>query len=139
STLEVHGRRFADGADRHVDSHLLGHPDEEQVDMERPAVDRVDVDIVDEDRPRLLAVDREVDQGVGSQMAAKLLEVVAVEGDVRGIDAVAIDDGRDLAGTAEAGDLLAGDLSMFGGGCRAGGGPDGNLWSGVTSSFGVFR
>ena len=37
-------RRGAGRDERDVDGQLLGHPDEEQVDMERPAVHRVDLD-----------------------------------------------------------------------------------------------
>ena len=42
--LNVDGRRVAGGDERDVDRQLLGHRDQEQVDMERAAVDRVDLD-----------------------------------------------------------------------------------------------
>ena len=91
----VHDRDGRAGRDeRDVDRELLGHPDEEQIDMERPAVDRVDLDAVDEDRAGLLAVDRQVDQGVLADVAAEQVELVGVDGDALGLDAVAEDDGR---------------------------------------------
>ena len=76
--------------------------------MERAAVDRVDLDAVDEDRAGLAAVDRQVDQGVLAGLAAEQLELVGVERHVLGADAVAVHDGRQATGAAEAGDLLAG-------------------------------
>ena len=90
-----------------------------------PAVDRVDLDRRDEHRTRLAAVDRQVDQGVRAGVPAELLELVRVDRHAGGVDAVAVDDGGQLAGVAEAGDLLAGDVAMFGGERRAGGGHDG--------------
>ena len=71
---------------------------------------------------RLLAVDGQVDQRVRAGVAAELLELVRVDRDAGRIDAVAVDDGREAAGAAEAGDLLAGDVAMLGGQRRAGGG-----------------
>ena len=65
------GVRLAGGDERHVDGQLLGHPDEEQVGVERPAMDRVDLDVVDEDRLGLLAVDRQVDQRVRAGVPAQ--------------------------------------------------------------------
>ena len=90
--------------------------------MQRSAVDRVDLDARDEDRPRLLAVDREVDQGVGADAPAEQLELVRVDRDVGGVLAVAEHDGRQAAGVAQVADLLAGDVAMLGGQRRAGGG-----------------
>ena len=52
--------------------------------MERPAIDRVDLDVVDEDGPGLLAVDRQVDQGVLAGVPAELLELVGVDRHVVG-------------------------------------------------------
>src|SRR5262249_12994389 len=80
-----------------------------------------DLDAVDEHRARLLAVDRQVDEGVRARMPAELLELVGVDGDVVGRLAVAVDDGRGLAGLAELGDLLAGRFAVFGSQRRAGG------------------
>ncbi len=104
-------RGRADRDERHVDRELLGHPDEEQVDVERPARDRVDLDAVDEDRLGLLAVDRQVDEGVLAGLAAQQLELVGVDGDARRIEAVAEDDAGQAAVAAEAGDLLADDVA----------------------------
>ena len=92
--------------------------------MERPAVDRVDLDAVDEHRAGLARrrpTGRPARSGRCGGGAAR----------TRGrrprrcrVDAVAVDDGRQPAGVAEAGDLLAGDLAVFGGQRRAGGGHD---------------
>jgi hypothetical protein len=46
-------------------------------------------------------------------LASELLEVVRVDGDVRRILAVTVDDGREPTGRAEFRDLLAGDLAVF--------------------------
>ena len=89
--------RRAGRDERDVDRQLLGHPDEEQVDVERPAVHRMDLDALHEDRAGLLAVDRQVDQGVLADVAAQQVELVGVDGDVLGIDPVAEDDGRQAA------------------------------------------
>ena len=90
--------------------------------MERPAVDRVDLDAGDEDRAGLAAVDGQVDQRVRAGVPAKLLELVGIDRDAVGVDAVAVDDRRQAAGVAEAGDLLAGQFAVFGGQRRSGGG-----------------
>jgi hypothetical protein len=90
--------------------------------VERAPVDRVDLDVVDEDRLRALAVDPEVDEGVRPNVLPEDLELVRVDRDVRRPDPVTVDDGRKLACPAEVGDALAGDLAMFGGKTRAGGG-----------------
>ena len=120
--------------ERDVDRQLLGHPHEEEVHVERPAIDRVDLDRGHQHRLGLRPVDGQVDQRVRAGMPAQLLELVGIDRDaVRG-DAVAVDDRRQAAGVAETGDLLAGQLAMFGGQRRAGGGhvvePLGRWWSG---------
>ena len=119
---DLDGGGDADRDERHVDRQLLGHPHQEQVDVERAAVDRVDLDPVDEDRAGLAAVDRQVDQGVRAGVPAQLLELVGVDRHVVGAFAVAVDHGRQPAGVAQAADLLAGDLAMLGGQRRAGSG-----------------
>ena len=109
--------------ERHVDGQLLGHPDQEQVDVERPAVDRVDLDAVDEDRARpCRRRPTEVDQGVPAGVPAQLLELVGVDRHVVGAVAMPVDHGRQLAGVAQAADRLAGDVAMRGGQRRSGSG-----------------
>ena len=93
--------------------------------MERPAVDGVDLDPADEDRAGLVAVDRQVDQGVRADVPAELLELVGVDRHALGRLAVAEDDGRQAPVAAETGDLLADDLARLrgeGGTGRRGGG-----------------
>ena len=51
--------------------------------MDDATVDRMDLDALDQDRVGLLAVDRQVDQGVRAGVAAKLFELVRVQRDVR--------------------------------------------------------
>src|SRR4051812_42484258 len=97
----------------------------------------MDLDRGHEHRLRLLAVDRQVDKSVLTRVSAKLLEVVGVDRDARGIDAVAVDDGREAAGVAKAGDLLAGQLTMFGGKRRSGGGHVVGTSDAVSGSFGL--
>jgi hypothetical protein len=46
-------------------------------------------------------------------VAAELLEVVSVDGDVRRALTAAVDDGRQATGRAKVRDLLAGDLAVF--------------------------
>ena len=113
--LVLDAARRAGRDEPHVDGQLLGHPDEEQVDVERPAVDRVDLDPADEDRAGLLAVDRQVDQRVRADVAAEQLELVGVHRDVLGSIAVAEDDGRQAARRGGPGDLLADHLARLGG------------------------
>ena len=62
--------------------------------MERPPVDRVALDPLDQHRRGLLAIDRQVDKGVLPDPPVEQLEVVAVEAQRCGRDAVAEDDGR---------------------------------------------
>ena len=81
--------------------------------MERPTGDRVDLDALDQDRPGLLAIDRQVDQGVLSGLAAQELEVMKIDGDAGRLDAMAEDDAG-LARAAERGDLLADDVARLG-------------------------
>ena len=117
--------------ERDVDGELLGHPHEEQVDVERPPRHRVDLDTVDQHRLGLLAVDGQVDEGVGAGMATKLLEVVAV-------DETLVDSrprpnttaGR-RAVAAQRGDLLADEFARLGGegGTRGRGGGHGSCWN----------
>ena len=76
---------------------------------------------VDQDRLGLVAIDRQVDQGVWSGVPAQLLEFVRVDRDVGRLDPMTVDDGRQASGAAQAGDLLAGDLAMFRGQRRASG------------------
>ena len=101
AALELDGRRFAGRDERDVDRQLLGHADEEEVHVEGPPVDRMDLDRRDEDRARLRPVDRQVDQRVRAAVAPKLLEFVGIDRDAGRVDAVAVDDGRKAAGTAE--------------------------------------
>ena len=70
----------------------------------------------------LAAVDGQVDQRVRAGVPAELLELVGVDRDAVGVDAVAVDDRGQAAGVAEAGDLLAGQFAVFGGERRSGGG-----------------
>jgi hypothetical protein len=81
---------------------------------------RVDLDVVDEDRVWLLAIDRQVDEGVGPRLAPEELEVVGIDRDRRRGNAIAVDDRREFAGSAQHGDLLADDLAGRGGKGRAG-------------------
>ncbi len=114
--------RRADRHERDVDGHLLGHPHEEQVHVDDPPIHRVDLDALDEDRLGLLAVDRQVHQGVGARVAAEELEVVGVDREVARVDAVTVDHRGQAPGLAEAADGLAGDVAMLGGQRRAGSG-----------------
>ena len=65
--------------------------------MEGPTGDRMDLDLVDQDRLGLLAVDRQVDDRVGADAATQQLEVMGVDRERRRRDAVAVDDGGELA------------------------------------------
>ena len=80
------GGRDAGADERDLDGQLLGHPDDEQVDVERPAADRMDLDAVHEHGAGRAPVDREVDQRGRAGPAAKQLELVGIERD--GLDSV---------------------------------------------------
>jgi hypothetical protein len=56
-------------------------------------VDLVQLDAVNEDRLRLRAVDRQVDEGVGADVAAEGGELVGIERDGGRLEPVAVDDG----------------------------------------------
>src|SRR3954447_26378563 len=134
AVLILDSRRDAGRHEGHVDDQLLGHPDEEQVDMDRAPVHRVDLDAVDEDRSGLLAMDRQVDQCVLTGLAPEQLELVGVDRDVLGIEAAAEDDGGEPAASAENGDLLAELLARLGREAQAGRGSGGHrsgtsVWS----------
>ncbi len=53
------------------------------------------------------------------------------------IDPVAVDDGREAAGSAELGDLLADDVAILGGQRRAGGGHDAEPLDRMLSGCGL--
>src|SRR3954464_5540294 len=134
AVLILDGRRHAGRHEGHVDDQLLGHPNEEQVDMDRTPVHRVDLDAVDEDRTGLLAVDGQVDQRVLAGLAPEELELMGVDRDVFGIEAAAEDDGRKPAASAKDGDLLAELLARLGREAQAGRGGGGHrsgtsVWS----------
>ena len=109
--------------------------------MDRPAVDGMDLNPVDEDRLRLAAVDRQVDQGVLADLATKEVELMSVDRDVLGVDPVAIDDGRQPALAADRGDLLAGDRARLGGeaGTAGRGGGHRGSTSGLADSSSLGR
>ena len=90
-----------------LDGQLLGHPDGEQVHVERTPVDGVDLDAADEHRPGLAALDLEVDEGGRAGVLAQLLELVGIDGDGLVVGAVAVDDAGQAALLAETGDGLA--------------------------------
>ncbi len=115
------GRGLAARDESDVDRELLGHPNQEQIRMERSPRHGMDLDTVDEHRVRLVTVHRQVDQRVRPDTPAQDLELVRVDRHVRRVDAVAVDDGRQAAGGSELLDGLAGHLAGFGGQRRAGG------------------
>ena len=121
AAVQRHGRRLADGDERHVDGQLLGHADQEQVDVERPAVDRVDLDARGRGPAgpsRRRPTGRPARSGRCWRRSCS--NSWASTRDVRRVDAVAVDDGRAGGRPAEAGDLLAGDLAVLGGQRRRG-------------------
>src|SRR5690606_16039523 len=94
--LEVHG---------HVDGDLLALAHDDEVEVLDDLVHRVLLHILDE-RELALAVDLQVEHLVG--LADDERRLVARQGDVHRLGAVAVDDGRDLAGGAQAaGEALA--------------------------------
>ena len=82
--------------------------DREQVHVERAAVDRVELDAVEQDRARAPAVDGEVHQGRGTHVAAQQVELVGVERDCLAGHVAAEHDRGQAALAADPGDLLAG-------------------------------
>jgi hypothetical protein len=91
-----------------LDRELLGHPDREQVDVDRPPGERMDLDRMHDHRARLLPVDREVHERGGADVPAEEVELVRVDRDGLALGAVAVDDGGQEAIVPEPGDLLAG-------------------------------
>ena len=80
--------------------------------MEHPPIDRVTLDGVDQDRRRLLAIDRQVDERVLADPPLELLELVDVEAERLGRDAMAVDDRGELAGPTQTCDALAEDFAV---------------------------
>ena len=99
------GERLADDRDGHVDLNLLALLDHEQVDVLDDLVHGVLLDILDQ-RQLMSALDIEFEHCVGATQ--EQCDLMAGQGDVYGLFAVAVDDGRDLACCAEAtGEALA--------------------------------
>jgi len=87
-------RRGDAGADElDLDGQLLGHPDREQVKVDRAARQDVDLDPMDDHGAGLLAIHREVHERGGADVAAEQVELVRVDGDGLALGAVAVDDG----------------------------------------------
>ena len=99
------------GDERDVDRELLRHPDDVQVDMERPPGHAVGLDSVHQHRRGGAAVDRQVDQRVRAGVAPELSNSCASMDTAVGLEAPAEDDGGQPAVTAQVGDLLAGHLA----------------------------
>ena len=86
--------------------------DDDEVDVLDDLVHRVLLHVLDQGE-LALALDVELEHGV--RLADEQRDLVAGEGDVLGVGAVAVDDGGDLAGGAEpAGGALAEVLAQFG-------------------------
>src|SRR5439155_7964609 len=95
--------------ERHVHRELLGHADDEEIDVESSAGHRVVLDVVDEHAPRARAIDLEIDKGVARGMARQVGERLRVDLDGFGRDVVAVDHGRQEAVRPELAYRLAGD------------------------------
>ncbi len=129
--MGLHGVRLTGRDERDVHRQLFRHPDHEQVRMERSLGDPVKLDAVDEDGPWLVAIDREVHEGIRAGLPAKELELVGVHRDVRGLESVTEHDRGELAGLAQAHDGLAGDVTGRG---REGRARCGHVWAGPPES-----
>ena len=82
----------------HVDGDLLAAADQDQVDVLDHAADRVTLDRLRQ-RQLVPTVDRQREQNVGARVGVQgALELAARQGDVPRVGAVAVEDGRDLAG-----------------------------------------
>ena len=103
--------------DGDLDGDLLAAADGDEVDVLEVAVDRVDLDLLGQ-RQLGLALDVELEQRVRAAVLEGHHRVVAREGDVDRLVAVAVDDGGDLVlaadaaggALAELGARLGGDL-----------------------------
>ena len=95
------GVRLADQVHGDVDGDLLALADDDQVDVLEEALDRVALDLLGQ-RELLLAVDVMVEQGVRAAVLERQHRVVARQGDVDRVVAVAVEDGGDLVGAADA-------------------------------------
>ena len=83
--------------------------------MEGPSRYRVDLHAVDENGQRLLAIDLEIDQRVGSGASAEQLELMSVKLNWVGLEAMAVDHRRQQPVPAESCDALAGHIAVYGG------------------------
>src|SRR5829696_5895100 len=88
--------------------------------MDRAAVDRMNLDAVDEDRTGRLPVHRQVDECVLAGLPAELVELVRIDRDVLGADPMPVHDRRQATTAAEDGDLLADERARLADGLRSG-------------------
>jgi hypothetical protein len=86
---------------RDLDGDLLALLHDEQVEVLEEALDRVALDLLGQGE-RLLAVDGQRQQGVHAAVLEREHGVVTGEGDVHGVAAVAVEDGGNLVGAADA-------------------------------------
>jgi hypothetical protein len=100
-TTRASGRRLADQVDRDVDGDLLALAHLDEVDVLDEALDRVGLDLLGE-RQVLVALDVEVEQRVGAAVLDRQHRLVAGQGHVDRVVAVAVDDGGHLVGAADA-------------------------------------
>ena len=116
-TTRVSRDGLADEEHRDVDGDLLAAADRDQVDVLEHAPDRVDLDLLGQGQLGL-ALDLELEQRVGAAVLDRHHRVVAREGQVDRVVAVAVDDRGDLVlaadaagrALAELGAQLCGDL-----------------------------
>ena len=107
----LHRQRDAHGHERDVHGHLLGHPDEVEVHVERCSPDRVLLDTVHDGLVRALAIDLEVDQGMPAGRSTHRLERLRVDLDRLGRLAVPVQHRGQDPLPPQAGDVLACDLA----------------------------
>ena len=108
------GDERADDRERNVDGDLLAATDRQQVDVLVVALDRVALDRL-RDGELLAALEFEGQQHVGAAVLDRVGELARGQRHVARVGAVAVDDGRDLAGaTGAAGTALAELGTRFG-------------------------
>ena len=91
-----------DQVHRHLHVDLLAPPDLDEVDVDEVALDRVALDLLGQGEVLVapdLQRDQDVDAGVGAQ---GLAELAGVDAQVLGLGAVAVEHGRDPAGSSQA-------------------------------------
>ena len=103
AALELHALRFAEGVHRHHDAHADVHGDAEQIHMQQLAADRIDLPVTHHGFLVAAIGHGDGEDGVVTGLGAQNLgDLLGVHGQRDGVLLVAVEHGRNHAGSANA-------------------------------------